>query len=444
MPGDFMDTRRLNRRIFIKNTFATCLSLSILGTGKIRAENEITKPVRLGFVGVGSRGSSLLKVALNLKGVEIPAVCDIIESRVEKAQAAVKEATGLVPAGYSKGPENYLDLCQREDLDAVITATPWELHTPIAVAAMEAGKYAAPEVPAAVTLEECWQLVETSEKTGMPCMMLENSCYLRNFMAVMVMAHKGLFGELTHAQANYDHNVMSSKVGTDGELLWRGRQAIYRNGNLYPTHRIGPVSWWMDINRGDRLTYLVSMSSKSMGMNHFISERFGSDHPNAKIRYALGDVNTSLIRTELGRTITLGFDTQSPRPKDRVGRLQGTKGIYQENVNGIYIEGMSPENHLWEDAEKYCRKYDHPIWRKLGKQATEHSHGGADFMSMHQFVSAVRAGVQTPVDVYDSATWSAISPLTEKSVANKSAAVDVPDFTRGRWRLTRPVNFIDV
>jgi len=238
--------------------------------------------------------------------------------------------------------------------------------------------------------------------------------------------------------------VLATKVGTKGELLWRGRHAINRNGNLYPTHRIGPVSWWMDINRGDRLTYLVSMSSKSRGMSHYIAKKFGPEHPNARIKYALGDINTSIIKTELGRTITLGFDTQSPRPKERVGRLQGTKGIYQETVHGVYIEGLSPDEHQWESADKYYRKYDHPLWRKLGETAVKFQHGGADYMVMYQFIEAVRAGVQTPIDVYDTATWSVISALTEQSVANKSAAVEVPDFTRGRWRIPRPVKFFGI
>ena len=444
-----MAGKNLSRRRFITEAAAATMALSLPGvSGSLFGQPE-QKPVRLGFVGVGNRGTGLLKHIMAFKGVEIPALCDINEARLARAQKIVEEGLGKKPEGYSNGPEDYRRLCERDDLDAVATATPWELHTPVMVAAMESGKYGATEVPAAVTLDECWQLVETSEKTGMPCMMLENVCYYRNVMIILNMIQQGIFGELLHCEAGYQHDVrylkgIEGKIGHGGELLWRGKHAITRNGNLYPTHPIGPVAWWLDINRGDRFSYLVSMSSKSRGMNHLIAKMFGENHPNAHIKYALGDINTTLIRTENGVTVTLYHDTQSPRAYDLIFRVQGTKGIYSGTLDKFYFEDRSPEAHTWEDSKRYYQEFDHPLWKKMGETAQHYGHRGGDYLEWYQFFHAVRNKRQTPIDVYDSATWSVISSLSEQSVADKSAAVDFPDFTRGKWRIKKPVEIFGV
>jgi hypothetical protein len=271
-------------------------------------------------------------------------------------------------------------------------------------------------------------------------MMLENVCYFRNVLMVLNLIQQGMLGEIIHSEAGYQHDVRGGKIrATDGEIRWRGMHAVKRNANLYPTHPIGPVAWWSNINRGDRFTYLVSMSSKSRGINNYVRKKFGPDHPNAKRTYALGDVNTTLIRTENGVTVTLYHDTQLPRPYDLILRVQGTEGIYSGTLDKIYIEDRSPKPHTWEDIEPYYEKFEHPIWKDLGPTARNYGHGGGDYITLHQFVKAVRNRTQTPIDVYDTAVWSVITPLSETSVATKSAPVDVPDFTRGKWKTVRPI-----
>ena len=402
---------------------------------------EETKPVRIGMVGVGNRGTGLLRNFLDLPGVEVPAVCDINEANLSRAQAIVEKARGKRPEGYSSGLEDFKRMAAREDLDAVVTATPWEWHAAVCVAAMKAGKYAATEVPAAITTEECWDLVNTSEQTGMPCMLLENVCYYRNVLMVLNLIQQGLLGEMLHAEGGYQHDVRGGKVAATGELRWRGLHAARRNANLYPTHPIGPMAWWLNVNRGDRFTYLVSMSTISRGLNHHIARRFGADHPNARRQYALGDINTTLIRTENGATVTLYHDTQLPRPYDLILRVQGTQGIYSGTLEKIYIEGRSPKAHTWEDTAPYYEQYEHPLWKALGPVARKYGHGGGDYIELDQFVRAVRNRTQTPIDVYDAAAWSVITPLTEQSVAARSAPVDFPDFTRGKWKKPRPIQF---
>lgn len=412
------------------------------------AKELLARGLRVGFIGVGSRGSGLLRTAMSL-GAEIPAVCDINEANLERALDGVQKTGRKRPEGYWKGPEDFLRLVARQDLDAVINAGPWEWHTPMSVATMKAGKYAAVEVPAALTLEECWQLVDTSEQTGMPCMMLENVCYFRNAMMVLNLIRHGLLGELLHCEGGYQHDVRAAFIGHDkrgvpGEITWRGVHTASKNGNLYPTHPIGPIGWWLDINRGDRFSYLVSMSTKSRGMNHYVAKKYGRDHHNAKRDYALGDVNTSLIRTENGATVTLYHDVVSPRPYDLILRVQGTEGIYSGTLDKIYVEDRSPKKETWEDPEAYYREFEHPLWKALGDEARYHGHGGADYITMHEFLKAVRLKTETPIDAYDTAAWSAIVPLSSRSVGSRSAAVDFPDFTRGKWKTRKPVQIVGI
>ncbi len=412
--------------------------LLMAGGAAVAAAQE--RPVRVGVVGVGNRGTSVLKNLLDVPGVVVPAICDINEANLSRAQALVEKTPTGRPEGYMRGVEDYRRLVERKDLDAVVTATPWELHTAVCIAAMKAGKYAATEVPAAITVEECWDLVNTSEQTGMPCMLLENVNYFRNVLMVLNMIQQGMLGEIIHCEAGYQHDVRGGTL-RDGNLRWRTMHAVRRNANLYPTHPMGPMAWWMNINRGDRITYLVSMSSKSRGMNHYVAKHYGADHPNAKLTFARGDINTSLIMTESGATITLYHDTQLPRPYDLILRVQGTDGIYSGTLDKIYIEGKSPKLHTWEDPAPYYEKYEHAMWKKLGPVAKNYGHGGGDYMELDQFIHAVRNKTQTPIDVYDAATWSVITPLTEESVANKSRPVDVPDFTRGKWKTPRKIEF---
>jgi len=441
-----MSDKQLTRRKFIQKSAAAGLALSIPGVAENPAGiSEPGAPVRLGFVGVGRRGTGLLRNVLDMEGVSVPAVCDIDTDHLERARRLVEKSGQKKPEGYSRGPEDYRRMVRREDLDAVITATPVKLHTPVMVAAMEAGKYGATEVPAANTVEECWQLVETSERTGMPCMMLENVCYWRNVLMILNMVQQGLFGEVIHCETGYQHDTRYVTFGPKGELLWRAKQRMLgRNGNLYPTHAIGPAAWWLNINRGDRFSYLVSMSSKPAGLNNYIIKKFGPDHPNAGRKFDQGAVNTTLIRTERGRTVTLYYDTCLPRPYDLIFRVQGTEGIYMGTLEKIYLEDRSPEAHTWEDTGAYYREFEHPIWKALGETARNYGHSGGDYMELHQFLQAVRAGGQPPIDVYDAAAWSVISPLSELSVAERSRPVEFPDFTRGKWKDEKPLKFLGI
>ena len=422
--------------------------LRLAGTaGLAGALKGAEKPVRIGLVGVGSRGTGLLRILLDVPGVQIPAISDINEEHLRNAQDLVEKGNRPRPEGYSRGPEDYRRLVAREDLDAVMTATPWELHTPVAVAAMKAGKYAATEVPAALTIEQCWELVNTSEQTGVPCMMLENDCFGRGALMALNLVQQGVLGELIHCEGGYDHDIREGLL-RNGELSWRGMHALRRNANLYPTHPIGPIAWWTGINRGDRFTYLTSMSSKSRGLNRYAEKRFGTDNVNAKRKFANGDVNTSVIMTEKGVTVTLNHDTQLPRPYSDSGdtsiplmvqRLQGTEGIFFGSMEKIYIDGRSPL-HKWEDTGPYYEQYEHLLWKELGEAAKSSSHGGEDYVELYEFVRAVRNKIQTPVDVYDAATWSVITPLSEQSAASRSAPMDFPDFTRGKWKTVRPID----
>ena len=435
----------LNRRQFINRSAAgMALAYSAGIPNMSRADGN--KVVRVGFVGVGRRGSSLIKVLMHMDGVEIPAMCDINTETLAQSQDIVVQAGRKKPEGYSRGGEDYKRMVERDDLDAVITATPWELHTPVMVAAMKAGKYGATEVNAGITVEECWDLVRTSEETGMPCMMLENVCYFRDVMMILNMVSQGLFGELIHCEAGYQHYI-PSKIDTDsrtGEMHWRGKHSVYRNGNIYPTHQLGPVAQWLDINRGDKFDYLVSMSSKSRGLNHYSRKKHGPGHPNATRTFENGDINVTLIKTHNGATVTLYHDTQLPRPYDLILRVQGTEGICMGYDKKIYLEERSGKKHQYQELDEYREEFEHPVWRKMADNVAGFGHGGSDFLTLYSFIKAVREKTQTPIDVYDSAVWSVIFPLSERSVAERSKPVEFPDFTGGKWRAREPIGIVNL
>ena len=402
------------------------------------------RPVRIGFVGVGSRGFGMLRNALMLEGVEIPVVCDIIEERVARAQRLVIDAGQPKPTGFT-GPEDYKKIAELNNIDAIFTATPWSLHTPVMVAAMKGGKYGGTEMPACDGYDEAWELVETAEKTGMHCMLLENYAYMRNVMMVLNMVRGDVFGELTHCETGYQHDVRYATIGSEGELLWRAHERyLNHSGNRYPTHAIGPIAQWIGINRGNKFEYLVSMDSRALGLKYYVAKNFGADHPNANIDYKAGDVNCSLIQTSSGITVTLYYDSLSPRPVDFIYRIQGTKGIYSGTLNKIYLEDISPVPRRWEEIEPYLEKYDHPLWKKYGEIAKKTGHGGSDYFCMRDFVQAIRNRTEVPIDVYDAASWSIITTLTEESVANRSRPVDFPDFTRGKWQNRKPIEIEQV
>jgi predicted dehydrogenase len=334
-------------------------------------------------------------------------------------------------------------MCDDETLDLVFTATPWEWHTPVCLAAMRAGKHAATEVPMAVTLDECWALVEAAEQTKRHCVMMENCCYDRTEMMILHMVRRGLFGELLHAECGYLHDLRELKLTDFYEGRWRIKHSIRRNGDLYPTHGLGPVAQWMDVNRGNRLDYLVSMASNGRGLNLWATEHIGPDSAEARQVYALGDVVTTLIRTTAGQTIAVTHDTNSPRPYSRNIKLQGTKGLVRKYPEQrIHLAGRSPA-HQWEDLLAYRDEYEHPLWRALEERSKGAGHGGMDFIEDYRLIRCLRAGLPTDMDVYDGAAVSSVSALSERSIAARSRPVDCPDFTRGAWRQRPPLGIVE-
>ena len=414
------------------------------GTGEARTQFKVApiKEVRVGFVGVGGMGSGHLDNYLRIDGVKVRAICDIVPAHVERAQNAVVQAGQPKPTGYANGPTDFVRMCETEELDLVMTATPWEWHVPVCEAAMKNGKHAATEVPAAMTLDDCWKLVETAEKLGKHCQMMENCCYDRIELMMLCMVRRGLLGEVLHAEAGYLHDLRGIKFANSGEGLWRRAWSQKCNGNLYPTHGLGPVAQCMNINRGDALDYLVSMSGPSRGLHEFAVKNFGADSPQAKEQFALGDVNTSLIRTKLGKTIILIHDTGSPRPYSRIDLVQGTKGIAHKYPDRIYIEGKS-QNDGWDDFEKFAAEYEHPLWKAHAQQGEGRGHGGMDFIEDFRLITSLQKGEPLDQDVYDAAAWSAIVGASIESVANRGKPVDLPDFTRGKWQTNPPLGIVE-
>ncbi len=427
------------------NVTATALNFDAPDLGPAPANPFSSAPienVRIGYVGVGGMGTAHVRNLIKIEGCQITAICDINEAHAQRAADLVVEAGFPPPTLYTKGDMDFVRLCETEDLDLVYNATPWRWHVPICVAAMENGKHAATEVPAAYTIEDCWKLVEAAEKYEKHCVMMENCNYGRSEMMVLTMARKGVLGELLHAECGYLHDLRSIKFSAEGEGLWRREHAKTRNGNLYPTHGLGPVAQCMDINRGDQFSYLVSMSSPSRGLQIYAEENFPADSPMRKEKYVLGDVNTSLIKTARGRTIFVSHDCNLPRPYSRINLVQGTKGLFQGYPDRVHIEGMT-EGHGWDDPEEYKDEFDHPFWKELEKDAEGAGHGGMDFIEDYRLIKCLREGKPTDMDVYDAAAISAVCELSERSVASGSMPVEFPDFTRGRWK-TYPVRELDV
>ncbi len=438
-----------DRRDFVKTGATAALGASLVPSPALagRSRSGAADQLRLGFIGVGGRGSWLLGLALRRDDCEVTAVCDIVPEKAQRAADAAREAGKPEPALYTAGDEDWRNLLQRDDVDAVIVATPWLWHTPMAVGAMEAGKAVGVEVPAAVTVEDCWDLVRTHERTGMPCMMMENVCFRRDVMAVLRMVREGMFGELMHCECGYQHDLREVKFnpgtefgpGANGEAVWRTDHSIHRNGDLYPTHGVGPVANYLNINRGNRFVQLTSTATKARGLHDYIIAVGGEDDPNADVRFKLGDIVTTVITTANGETVIVSHDTDLPRPYSLGFRVQGTRGLWMAVNRSIYLEGISPEPHRWEPFEPYQTQYEHALWQRYGEEAEGGGHGGMDFFVMNAFVESVKRGEPTPLDVYDAAAWSVIAPLSERSIAMGSHPVAFPDFTGGTWATRTPI-----
>ena len=390
---------------------------------------EACDPVRVGLVGVGNRGYEQLRLLLALEGVRVTALCDIVEEKARKGLRRATEAGHPAPALEA----DWRTLCERADVDLVYICSPWDFHTPQAIYAMECGKHAAVEVPAATTLEECWSLVDTSEKTQRHCVMLENVLYDYNEMLVLNLVRAGQFGMITHGEAAYIHEMRGGLFSQPGKSAWRRGPHRDRNGNLYPTHGLGPIARYMAIHRGDRFTRLVSMSSREAAMSEYRDTHLAMDDPKRNESFICGDMNSSLLQTARGRSILLQHDVVTPRPYSRIHLIAGTKGTFCDYPPRIFFDGQA--EHEWKPLDAFIADYESPLWKNMGELArTLGGHGGMDFLMNYRLFQCLREGTAPEMDVYDAAAWSAPGPLSEISVACGNIPLPFPDFTRGEWQ----------
>jgi predicted dehydrogenase len=456
----------LDRRAFLQNTLLASAALAAPTTlkGETPENQAIGAPglrqgplrdkLRVGFIGTGLRGQSHVELALLRDDCEIAAIADPDPGMVADCLKLIAEKGRKKPDVYDQGPRDYQRLLKDKNIDAVVIASPWEWHTEQCVAAMQAGKYVGTEVCGGFSLDECWQLVNTHEATGAHLMFLENVCYRRDVMAVLQMVREGLFGELMHLEGGYQHDLRGVKLndgktpydsgaefGEKGysEAKWRTKHSVHRNGDLYPTHGIGPVAMMANINRGNRFLHLTATATKARGLHDYILHhpKGGPNHPNAKVIFNLGDIVTTVLKTSNGETMLLSHDTGLPRPYSLGFRVQGTKGIWMDLNKSLLLDGHT-EAHRWADAQNWLDRYDHPLWKKYGNDAKTAGHGGMDFFVFHHFVESAKRNQAPQMDVYDAATWLAITPLSEASIATGSSPQAFPDFTRGRWTERKP------
>ena len=443
----------MNRKDFIKNTGLTAAGMAVLPSGNVFASAE--QKVRMALIGTGLRGQNHLGLLLRRPDVDLVAVCDVSDVMLASAKDAVVKSGKKMPQVYTGDDYAWKRLLEKEKPDAVIIATPWEWHKPMIIGALEAGiKYVGSEVIIGITLQDHWDVVKATEKYNANVMMLENVCYRRDVMAVLNMVRQGLFGELIHLQGGYQHDLRDVKFndgvhpyghgvefGEKGfsEAKWRTNHSVHRNGDLYPTHGIGPIANYVGINRGNRFLSLSSFATKSRGLHNHIVKQGGEAHPNAKVRFALGDIVTTQINCANGETILLQHDTNLPRPYSLGFRVQGTEGLWMDVSKSIYIQDKSAKNDQWDDAKGWLEKYDHPLWQRWSQDANGAGHGGMDFFVVHAFVESIRRKTPTPLDVYDAAAWSAITPLSEQSIELGHQTVEFPDFTGGQWMYRKPV-----
>jgi predicted dehydrogenase len=444
----------MNRKDFVRLTGLGAASLAVLPETNLFAAPADAK-VKMALIGTGLRGQNHLDLLLRRDDVDLVAICDVDERMLKSAREIVSKSGKKMPEVFTGNAYAWKQLLAKHQPDGVIIATPWEWHKPMILGALDAGvKYVGTEVILGMTLEDHWDVVHAAEKQNAHVMMMENVCYRRDVMAVLNMVRQGMFGELIHLQGGYQHDLREVKFndgvnpyghgvefGEKGfsEAHWRTEHSVHRNGDLYPTHGIGPLANCININRGNRFLSLCSFSSKARGLHNHIVKKGGADHPNAKVEFKLGDVVTTSISCANGETILLQHDTNLPRPYSLGFRVQGTEGLWMDVNKGIYIQDKSAKAHQWDDAKAWLDKYDHPLWTRWSKSTEGAGHGGMDFFVVHALVESIKRRIPTPMDVYDAAAWSAITPLSERSIELGNETVEFPDFTGGQWMYRKPV-----
>jgi hypothetical protein len=453
-----------SRRSFLKYSALVGLGAALPGLASAAgAENPGTRPsggkpvqdltttplekVRVAVIGL-HRGMEHVRCALGIEFADVVAVCDIVPDRAEAAAAACEKMGRKRPAIYAGTDRIWEQLVSRDDLDAVYIATPWNWHVPMALRAMSQGKHAFIEVAAAMTVDDCWRLVDASEREQRHCVMLENCCYGENELFVLNLARQGVFGELVHAECAYLHDLRTVlfQLGSEGD--WRRDFHTRMDGNLYPTHGLGPVAERLGVGRGDQFKYLVSMSSPEANLTRYRDRLKPNGGRHASEKYVCGDMNTTLIKTELGRTIMLQHDVVLPRPYSRINALYGTEAVFFDYPPRLSVDDPKRYGLKAEDSEQWLsdadlatmrEKFTHPLWRALATRAEGAGHGGMDFVMNWRLLDCLRRGATPDSVVYDAAAWSSIIELSAKSVADGSAPVTIPDFTRGLWRSMQPL-----
>jgi predicted dehydrogenase len=387
---------------------------------------------RIAMIGVGGRGTSLLGNVLAADG-QVVAICDIANEKAEHAASLVVASGQKKPKLYTNGPRDFETMLGTSDIDFVVVATPWSWHAEQAIFAMKHGKDVAIEVPGVTTIEDCWKIVRTSEETRRHCVILENCCYGYNETLILRMTHAGLFGDLLYGEGAYLHDLRAILFSDSGEGLWRRAEHTKRNGNLYPSHGLGPVANYMGMQRGDRFGYIVSMSSPERSLDEYRKQHLQPGDPRLSERYVTGDMNTSLIKTANGLTITVKHTVSTPHPYDRINMIAGTKGIFQDYPPRIYFDNQN-KNEAWGSIDVW-KQYAHPLWQSEGDTAKKvGGHGGMDYIMLYRLLQCVREGLPPDMDVYDAAAWSAVAPLSVSSVSRGSEPIEFPDFTRGKWK----------
>lgn len=387
--------------------------------------------VKVGVIGLGERGYSILTgVLCDMESIRITYVCDVYEDRAVRGQQGVLEKKGYAP----RHTTDYRALIEDPDVEVVVIASAWENHIPAAVEAMRAGKYVGCEVGGAYSIDDCWELVRAYEETGRHCMMLENCCFGREELMVLHMVREGLFGKVVACEGGYQHDLRREIAFGKENRHYRLRNYLHRNCENYPTHELGPIAKVLNIGRGNRMLTLTSMASGAWGLNEYARGQEEADPALGTAHFSQGDIVKTNILCAGGELITLTLDTTLPRHYSRGFTVRGTKGSYTDLTKAVFLDSLGESgNGLYENLDQYREKWEHPIWQRYLKEGVKGGHDGMDWLVYSAFFEGILSGRQPVIDTYDMASWMAITPLSEISIAGGGQPVEIPDFTRGQW-----------